>query len=104
MRKKKPCIMLDHHEKWNEMGVEICIMCKEKIGKSYMERLRDKIALIPYEDKQAFLNHLREGKNVGEAIKAVDPEGKYNTMSEWYQVLSDNIQTFSYEVLRKDAV
>ena len=65
----KKCLIADRHEEMSER-IETCYMCGLKIGKSYSERLKEKVALIPLQIKQKFLDIIWEGKTIGEATEA----------------------------------
>lgn len=65
---KRKCIGLDEHEKWGK-DVEHCFICNEKIGKSFKQKLKEKVALVPLEQKQKLIDLLHNGKTVGEAMR-----------------------------------
>lgn len=62
----KKCLIEDRHAQQAET-VENCCLCHKKVGKSFKERLKDKVALVPIEIKQKFLDALNDGKNIGQA-------------------------------------
>jgi len=62
----KKCMIEDKH---SDMGqrIERCFLCNMKIGKSYQEKLNERIAAIPHEKKQTLLDLMHSGKTLGEA-------------------------------------
>ena len=62
----KKCIIAYRHEAMGKDS-ENCIICGAKIGKSYKQKLKEKVASVPQETKQKFLDLMWAGKSVGEA-------------------------------------
>lgn len=92
----KKCIIADRHEKMGK-DIENCIICGLKIGKSYKQKLQEKVALIPIETKQRFIDIIHSGKTIGEAEREVgigSPEGG--------EILLQNIG--SHKFLRTEAI
>lgn len=70
-----------------------CPKCGKKLRDFYVE-LKAKVDAVPLELKQIFLDHLKD-KNVGDAMKATDPDGKYENII-WYNIVGNQIETMSY--------
>lgn len=64
----KKCEYANYHSEWGK-NQSHCIMCRRKIGKTFKEKLKEKVDNISIETKQKFLDLLHEGKTVGEAEK-----------------------------------
>ena len=90
----KKCLLLDRHIEQGKK-VEYCILCDKKIGKSFRQKIREQIDLIPQEKKQALLDALWSGKTVGEAQKIVDPKNEVDSLI-WGQIISDNIGSVKF--------
>lgn len=71
-----------------------CPHCGKKLRDYYAE-LKAKVDAVPIELKQIFLDHLKN-KNVGDAMKATDPNSKYESVV-WYKIVSDQIDTHTYQ-------
>ncbi len=74
-----------------------CPVCGLKIGKDYIEKLRDRVNAVPQEKKQKLLDGVWKGLKLGDAIKAAKIE-----QSVGFQIFADNIGDYHY--LRKEAV
>jgi hypothetical protein len=60
------CLVEDSHDHFGR-SFSHCPSCKKRIGKSYEERLDEKIAATPLEVKQRFMDLMKEGKKLGVA-------------------------------------
>ena len=81
---------------FHKTGLVHCPKCNLKINKDYVERIKEKVALVPNEIKQRILDGLHSGLNVGQAIEAVGIDSDIG-----FQIIADNIETFKYSTLRK---
>lgn len=95
MGKIKKCPIEDRHEN-SAKTVERCCLCDKKIGKSFMERVRDNVDKVPKETQQKFIDLLHNGKTVGEAAKIV---GIKDTLVSG-EIIMQNIGEIHY--LRKE--
>ena len=62
----KKCYLENKHAEMGE-NVEKCFMCHKKIGKSLIEKTKEKVSKISLEKRQEFMDIIHSGKTVGEA-------------------------------------
>ena len=51
-----------------------CPKCRAKIGKTYQEKLAEKVALVPQSKRQELLDYLHAGMTIGAAREKADIE------------------------------
>lgn len=91
----KNCLFKDEHSKESFPNTDgECFCCGLKIGKTFKEKLADKVAAIPVEMKQKFLDGLKT-MNVGDARKYADPNEEHEFIA-WVNFLGNQIDTFEY--------
>lgn len=72
-----------------------CPKCGKKLRDFYAE-LKFKCDAVPKELKQEFLNFLKDGKNIGDAIIAIDPQSKYEDIV-WFNIFGNQIENHGYK-------
>lgn len=70
-----------------------CPKCGVQLRDFYAE-LKAKCDAVPRELKQKLLDNLKD-KNIGDAIKATDPDGKYEDVV-WFKIIDNQIDRHTY--------
>lgn len=96
------------NKKLNEMckyfhatDLYICPKCRCEL-RNYMQELQAKCAAVPIEIKQKYLDILKDGKTIGEAISGADPESKYPT-EVWHQIVANQIEVTKQHIFNYTA-
>jgi hypothetical protein len=78
-----------------------CPKCKKEL-RNFKAELQAKIDAVPIELKQKFLDYLKAGKNVGEAMFETDPLTKFENIV-WYNIVGNQIENHSYQTFNFQA-
>ena len=78
-----------------------CPKCGKEL-RNFKAELQAKIDLVPLELKQTILDHLKNHKNVGEAMKLTDPDEKYENIV-WYNIIGNQIENYPYQTFNFQA-
>lgn len=98
MKKRNTKHCADFHKR--ELGGMLCIWCNSfKCGKTYEEKLQEKIDAVPQEQKQKLLDLVWSGLALGEAARQ---SGFDTEVGVYAKILADNIGVHHY--LRTQAV
>ena len=87
----KKCFLENKHAEMGEK-IEKCFACHKKIGKSLMEKTREKVREILIKKRQEFMDIIHSGETVGEAKEAT---GINDTLVAG-EILMQNIGNIKY--------